>query len=257
MNSHTRYCCILAGTLLLVCPAARGQYLASADTHNVSSGLFVSPDSAEPSDETDFPILSGSLTLEDSVRQHTPRLLPDGLSPLESVLWGEHGLMRTTGISPLTPQSRMKELKVRRFMLTAHQIGGYVTLGLLIPTIIQGQKTLQNWNDVTAGRRPYSRSINRTHKSLAQWTFISYMTTASFALFSPPPLIRRGDWDTIKWHKTLAWVHFTGMLALPILGYLAFHAKTAREAKTLRVVHAVTGYTTAAAFSLSMIILTF
>ena len=202
-------------------------------------------------------IYDGSPIMEDTTQHHPLHLLPENLSPLESVLWGEGGLMRTTGIAPLTPQSRMTELKVRRAMLTAHQIGGYVTLGLLIPTIIQGQRDLQNWNDATSGLRPFDRTINRSHKSLGEWTFISYMTTASLALFSPPPLIRRDDWDTVKWHKTLAWIHFTGMIALPILGSMAFHAKSVQEAKTLRTIHQVTGYTTAAAFSLSMIVLTF
>jgi hypothetical protein len=142
-------------------------------------------------------------------------------------------------------------------MLTAHQLGGYVTLALLIPTIIQGQKALQNWNDVTTGSRSFNRKLSSSHRSLAEWKFISYMTTASFALFAPPPLIRRDDWDTIKWHKTLAWIHFTGMLALPFLGSAAFHASTTKSAKTLRTIHAITGYTTALAFSMSMIILTF
>src|SRR5208283_5453950 len=75
------------------------------------------------------------------------KLLPDHLSPMESFLWGEGGIMRSTGWFPLTPESRKSELGVRRTMLTAHQIGGFLTFGLFIPTLIIGQRNLANWNN--------------------------------------------------------------------------------------------------------------
>lgn len=257
MKNIMRHGGILFLLFQLSCSALLGQFLASADTRNVSEGLFRDVTVSDSVTESAESILRTPISAEDSTRRPGLRLVPEGLSPVESILWGENGLLRSTGIAPLTPQSRMTELKVRRAMLTAHQLAGYVTLGLLIPTIIQGQKDLKNWSDASSGLAPFSRSINRSHKSLGEWTFISYMTTASFAILAPPPLIRRDDWDTIKWHKTLAWIHFTGMIALPILGSLAYHAQTAEQAKTLRTIHQITGYTTAAAFSFSMLILTF
>lgn len=257
MNSFFRYSGLLLLSCSLVVGRAQGQFIASVDSRNVSSGLLRFSTVQDSLAENLMPWAGAIIAEGDSTQRPSPRLLPQALSPVEQVLWGENGLMRSTGIAPLTPQSRMTELKVRRAMLTVHQLGGYVTLGLLIPTIIQGQRDLQNWNDATNGVRPFSRGLNRTHKLLGELTFASYMTTASFALFSPPPLIRRDDWDTVKLHKTLAWIHFTGMIALPILGSMAYHASSVKEAKTLRTIHQITGYTTAAAFSISMIVLTF
>ena len=44
-------------------------------------------------------------------------LLPDRMVFTQSLLWGERGLMRKTGWSPLTIEQREKELKIRRKML--------------------------------------------------------------------------------------------------------------------------------------------
>jgi hypothetical protein len=176
---------------------------------------------------------------------------------METILWGEHGLLRTTGIAPLTPSARMSELRFRRTMLTAHQIGGFVTLGLLVPTLILGQRNIQNWNDAMMGVKPLDRQLNRTHRTLAEITFGTYLATAAMAIFSPPPIIRRNEASTITTHKILAWIHFTGMIATPILAVLAAHAKTADQAKTLRTAHEITAYTTAAALATAMIVITF
>ena len=60
------------------------------------------------------------------------KLLPDNMSFMEKGLWGEKGILRGIGIaSPLTPEVRKSELGLRRTMLTAHQIGGFITLGLI------------------------------------------------------------------------------------------------------------------------------
>lgn len=202
----------------------------------------------------------------DSAAEAKPKikLLPDHLSLMESALWGESGLMRITGIAPLTPSARKSELGVRRFMLTAHQIGGFVTMGLFIPTLIYGQKNIDQWNASESGHPPYTpinRSIDRTHRNLATILFASYMATASLSIFSPPPLIRRDDWGgTTSIHKSLAWVHFAGMLALPFLGSAASsadHHGNISQAKNLRTIHQVVAYTTAAAFTASLIIMTF
>ncbi len=186
-----------------------------------------------------------------------PRLVPESLSPVEHILWGERGILRTTGIAPFTPSARKKELEVRRGMLTVHQIGGFVTLGLLVPTMIYGQRNLQNWNDAVLANKPFDRQLNRTHKMWADLTFISYVATGALAILSPPPLIRRNEGSTITTHKLLAWLHFAGMMAMPILGSLAAHAKTLDQANTLRTVHQIVGYTTAAALATAMIVITF
>ena len=196
-------------------------------------------------------------TMSDSVTLPPPRLLPPSLSPVEHILWGENGLMRSTGIAPYTVSARKSELEVRRGMLTIHQIGGFVTLGLLVPTMVYGQRNLQNWNDAVLANKPFNRQLNRTHIMWANLAFISYVTTAALAILSPPPLIRRSEASTITTHKLLAWIHFAGMMAMPILGSLAAHAKTVDQANTLRTVHEIVGYGTVAALATAMIVITF
>jgi hypothetical protein len=177
---------------------------------------------------------------------------------MESVLWGERGVLRTTGIAPLTPGARKSELGFRRTLLTLHQIGGFATVGLMIPTLILGQRNINNWNAAAAGTAPFDRQLDRTHKMWAGITFAAYMTTASLAIFSPPPLIRRDEGlNTVTVHKTLAWIHFTGMIATPILGMLAQGSHSASQASNYRTAHQITAYITAAALTASLVIVTF
>jgi hypothetical protein len=194
------------------------------------------------------------------------KLLPDHLSLMENALWGESGLMRITGIAPLTPSARKSELGVRRFMLTAHQIGGFVTMGLFIPTLIYGQRNINQWNASESGQGALDKQLDRTHKNWAGALFASYMVTGGLSILSPPPFIRRDDWGTTSLHKTLAWVHFAGMVAIPFLGSAAASAdrEASRQvhpdyshAKSLRTIHQIVAYTTAAAFTASLVIMTF
>jgi hypothetical protein len=194
------------------------------------------------------------------------KLLPDHLSLMESALWGEHGLMRITGIAPLTPSARKSELSVRRTMLTAHQIGGFITMGLFIPTLIYGQRNINQWNASESGQGTLDKQLDRTHKNWAGYLFASYMVTGGLSILSPPPFIRRDDWGTTSLHKTLAWVHFAGMVAIPFLGSAAASADrdASRQAhpdysraKSLRTIHQIVAYTTAAAFTASLVIMTF
>ncbi|MGA9121209.1 MAG: hypothetical protein WB699_17720 [Bacteroidota bacterium] len=253
----------LIGVLIVFAPSSGRSGVLWTQLH-IDSSRAVFPSSlsfarVEPVDGESglFPV--SLVTLQDTpvVEHHEPRLLPPSLSPVEKIIWGESGFLRTTGIAPLTPSARMSELRFRRTMLTIHQIGGFVTLGLLVPTIIYGQRNIQNWNDAMMGVRPLDRQLNRTHRMWADLAFTSYLVTAAMAILSPPPIIRRNEASTITTHKILAWVHFTGMIALPILGALAAHANTADQAKTLRTVHAITAYTTAAALATAMIVITF
>ncbi len=142
-------------------------------------------------------------------------------------------------------------------MLTAHQVGGFITMGLLIPTLIIGQENINMWNDAAAGIRPFDRALSDRHRTIAALTFASYMATASMSILSPPPLIRRDEFGTTSLHKTLAWVHFTGMIATPILASLASNSRSLNTGNQWRTAHEVTAYVTAAAFTASLIIITF
>ncbi len=161
------------------------------------------------------PIVPGEITAllpyeQDSTQQPPkPRLLPDNLSFFERAMWGESGFLRGVGIaSPLSPEVRKHELSVRRTMLTMHQIGGFVTLGLMATTVYYGQRYLDH----------DQRNDRNMHQTFVAATIASYAATGLLAILSPPPLIRRDEFSTTTLHKTLAWVHVAGMIITPILG---------------------------------------
>ena len=184
------------------------------------------------------------LAVPDSFPRPTVRrLLPANISFMEKTMWGENGFFRSTGLaSPLTPESRASELSLRRGMLVAHQLGGFVTLGLMASAAYAGQKII----DGNSGYRPY-------HQGFVAGTIVAYSATGLLALLSPPPLIRRDEVSTTTIHKTLAWVHAAGMIITPILGsMIGRHSDIKREH-----VHQVSGYLTTAVFAASLITITF
>jgi hypothetical protein len=173
-----------------------------------------------------------------------PKLLPANMSLMERAMWGESGILRSIGITgELSPETRKNELQARRVMLTAHQIGGFITLGLMLATCYYGQRVIDG-----------ERNLDQTKKSLAGYTIMSYSLTGLLSILSPPPLIRRDDEiSTTTLHKALAWVHVAGMIATPILAtYIGrqFNTDAAH-------VHQISGYLTTAVFALSMVVVTF
>lgn len=132
------------------------------------------------------------------------QLLPQKMIFTQSLLWGKSGLFRKTGISNLSVKQREKELKVRNVMLKSHQILGYLTLGGMVAQGIMGGKLYNG-----------EYELYETHKKLGSWVTASYFTGAGLSLFAPPPLIRNRvkGLNSIKAHKFLAYVHFSGMIA--------------------------------------------
>ena len=133
-----------------------------------------------------------------------PPLLPERMVFTQRIFWSEKGIFRTTGLSPLNMEQRQKELKVRRVMLTTHQVLGYATLAAMVAQGIIGGK-LYNGDD----------SLYKLHKSMGNVVNIGYFTTAGMSLFAPPPLINKKvrGFSSIKAHKILATVHFSAMVA--------------------------------------------
>ncbi len=154
--------------------------------------------------------------------------------------------MRGIGVaSPLTPEVRKHELAVRRTMLQLHQIGGFVTLGLMGTAVFWGQKTLNN---------PGVRSYRDYHEAFVGATIASYTATGLLAALSPPPLIRRDETSTTTLHKTLAWIHFAGMIITPIIGSRLEHSMNYNQ---LAHFHQVSAYITTATLAASLIVVTF
>ena len=178
-------------------------------------------------------------------------LLPEVMSPGERIMWGEKGLMRRIGAFPLTEESREKEMGLRRTMLTIHEIGGFATLAAMLTTVVYGQLTLNG-----------NLSLGETHQAWATATIISYFTTASLSLLSPPPMVRRKEWNTVSIHKGLAMVHFTGMILTPLLadGIAQEERGSTSPAKINRDkahIHQISGYITTATFAAAMMVITF
>ena len=164
---------------------------------------------------------------------------------MEKWLWGEDGVVRGIGLEPpLTPNERRSELSLRRTMLTAHQIGGFVTLGLMIGAVYFGQQIID-------GHPEYRRN----HQYFVTATIISYSATGLLAILSPPPLIRRNEVSTTTIHKTLAWIHVAGMIITPILGGMI--KRRSSSAMESEHIHQISGYLTTATFAASMIVVTF
>ena len=133
------------------------------------------------------------------------QLLPERMVFTQSILWGEKGIFRKTGISRLNKEQRTKELKIRKLMLKSHQIIGYLTLAGMIAQGILGGKLYNNWE----------RDLYNTHKTVGSIVTASYFTGAGLSLFAPPPLVNRKveGFNSIKAHKILATIHFSGMVA--------------------------------------------
>ena len=158
----------------------------------VSIGLF-----AQDRDE----LLEGLFDEEQIV---TETLLPEKMIFTQSLLWGKKGLFRKTGISKLSVEQRENELKVRNIMLKSHQIIGYLTLAGMIAQGIMGGRLYNG-----------ESQLYDTHKKLGEIVTIAYFTGAGMSLFTPPPLVRKKvkGFNSIKAHKLLAYIHFSGMIA--------------------------------------------
>ena len=148
--------------------------------------------------------LLNSLFDEKDVKENE-KLLPERMVFTQSILWGEKGIFRKTGISRLNKEQRTKELKIRKVMLKSHQIIGYLTLAGMIAQGILGGKLYNNWE----------RDLYNTHRTVGNIVTASYFTGAGLSLFAPPPLVNKKveGFNSIKAHKILATIHFSGMVA--------------------------------------------
>ncbi len=122
------------------------------------------------------------------------------------------------GLSPSQIRGSAQDqarLDKRTHMLKVHQELGLLTAAPLLATVIT------SFNAKGKHGMAGSASGRDLHGALGAVTTGMYFTTASFAIRAPkvPGTVTRGP---IRVHKTLAWIHGTGMILTPILGTIAF-----------------------------------
>ena len=178
-------------------------------------------------------LLQGLFEDEMSIEQE---VLPQKMIFTQSVLWGKNGLFRKIGISKLSIAQRQKELKVRNVMLKTHQIIGYLTLAGMVAQGIMGGRLYNG-----------DYELYDAHKTMGEWVTASYFTGAGLSLFAPPPLVRKKTkgFNSIKAHKWLAYIHFSGMIA------------TNAWSKEDRDWHKYAAYTTFASYATAVLVFKF
>jgi hypothetical protein len=167
-------------------------------------------------------------------------LLPDHMTLIQRGLWGEKGLLRITGAAPLTEAMRTKEMKIRRGMLVAHQVIGFATVAGMVAQGIVGAKLYNSNYDV-----------KNLHEVLGVAVNTGYFTTAGLALFTPPPLIsRKQGINSIKVHKALAYLHFSGMILTNVLADKASNP-------TWKPIHRAAAFTAFGAYAAAVVSIKF
>ena len=134
-------------------------------------------------------------------------ILPDNMPLQTKLLWAENGLLRKTNLFQV---NRPRELELRTKMLQLHQKLALGTLGLMFA---QGYLGFQ-LQDATTN---YMELSDR-HAALGKVAFGSYLTSAMLSYTAPPAFRYNRKIDSIRIHRWLSIIHFTGMLALPYFG---------------------------------------
>ena len=134
--------------------------------------------------------------------------LPENMPYVKSLIWGEEGAFRKLNIGP---ETRIEELQLRRKMLQAHQWLGIITLAGLAYQYDVGKK-LYDGDDSDYWESHYDK-----HKAMGYFTYMTYMSTASMSFFSPPARKYDNNMNSIKFHRRMAALHFTAMMAQPFL----------------------------------------
>ena len=147
--------------------------------------------------------LPSNLTWRDSI--------PANMPLIKKLFWSEDGLFRRIDIAP---SSRYDELLIRKDMMQWHQKLSLINLSLMGYQYYIGKKMDDN-------PMKYKQKYESMHKSLGYTTYTIYMTSAGLAIFSPPALKYDQNLSSMKLHRYLSLIHFTGMSIQPWLGYQA------------------------------------
>lgn len=156
-------------------------------------------------------------------------------------------------------------LRRRASILRTHRIFGIAALASLVVTEALG--TIQAINrptwfgDGVCATDPSafgcgSNLLGTLHQASAFLTTGLYTTAGILAVAAPDPDNASVGTDrassTLRLHKTLAWVHAAGMIAMPILGIVGANVSDPEVGRAFRTIHTGVGYVTLVALSWAM-----
>jgi hypothetical protein len=115
----------------------------------------------------------------------------------------------------------------RTHMLKVHQKLGIITLAPMAATLFTGPLAKAKGRNGQTISEPSDTNLD-IHAALGGLTAAMYFTTAWYAIDAPrvPGVPHRGP---IRFHEALAWIHGPGMIATPILGYMAYKQENSGE----------------------------
>ncbi len=108
----------------------------------------------------------------------------------------------------------MKEIEMRHKMLQMHQKVALLTLGTMLYQYNLGNRMIEDPEEFG--------KLQDTHMKLGYFTFTTYLTSAGLSILSSPAMkYTNRRFTSNKIHQYLAFIHFTGMMMQPWLGYKA------------------------------------
>lgn len=139
--------------------------------------------------------------------------------------------------------------KIRRTLLTSHQIMGFVTLAALTATVVLGQ--LNHYDMYLSGDQ--TGRYRSAHLGLSIGTTSLFAGTGFMAVFAPNPYPKPVRFDTALLHKVSMILATAGMATQIILGPITADRAGRTDQARLALGHVITGYATWAFMTTGMI----
>ena len=163
------------------------------------------------------------------------------------------------GETPKSPQQQKEEQekaaaiertgKIRRSLLTTHQIVGFVALAALTATVVVGQ--LNHYDMYLSGDQ--TGRYRSAHLGLSIGTSALFAGTGFMGVFAPNPYPKPIRFDTALLHKVSMILATAGMATQIILGPITADRAGRTDQARLALGHVITGYATWAFMTTGMI----
>lgn len=258
-------CCLFLAPRLSVAQSAAGTRPEAADLAQGTAspqGADVNfadlPSAPEPSGEGSQAAAQAGGAGQNQPSQNQQNQNPPGQTqqnPQDQTKPGSAPSLGDLGFTPGQTQANAQLqalLDKRTHMLKIHQRLGALTLIPMGATLITGPMAKAKGKEGQTITEPSTANLD-FHAALGGVTAAMYFTTASYAIFAPrvPGIKHRG---AIRWHEALAFIHGPGMIATPILGYMAYKQENAGEkVHGIAAAHGPVAWVTASAYGAAII----